>query len=224
MNPVSRVINAFAAPQATFQAEQEKSLWYVPFVLFLVLTIVGTVIMRPLTQKIQEEKIVETMEKQGLPQEQIDEALERTKNMGAVMTIVPAVLIQTATFFVTAAIWLFVANVILAGNARYVQMLSVTAYSWLVVAVGMLIKAPIMTAKESINVHFSPAVILSNENSFIYKLLAQFDLFNIWCFFLVTIGIAVMTGKKAQQVWPWTALFFLIYFLGAAAMQSAFGF
>ncbi len=130
--------------------------------------------MRPLTQKIQEEKIVETMEKQGLPQEQIDAALERTKNMSALLMIVPQLFTQAVMFFLTAAVWLFVANVILAGNTRYVQMLSVTAYSWLVVALGMLIKAPIMVAKESINVHFSPAVILSNENSFFYKVLAQF--------------------------------------------------
>ncbi len=38
----SRVVTmSFTAPQATFQEERQKSLWYVPFVLFLILTTVG---------------------------------------------------------------------------------------------------------------------------------------------------------------------------------------
>ncbi len=237
MDPISRIINIFVAPQETFKAEKEKTMWWLPLVLFLVLTTVGAFMMRPVTLKIQQDKVVESMEKQGMTQEQIDEALERVNKMeqidealervnkmSGVMMVVPQIVTQFIMFLAVAGLWLFVANVLIGGSLRFVHTMSVTAYSWMVVAVGMLIKAPIMTAKESINVHFSPALLLSDDSTFLYKLLAQFDLFNIWCFLLVTIGLAVMTGKTNKQVRPWTVLFFLIYFVGAAAAQKAFGF
>jgi hypothetical protein len=227
MNFASRLINVFVAPQATFEAEKQKSLWYVPMIVFLILTMIGTLWLRPVTRQIaqnQQEKIVERMENQGAPQEQIDKVRERMQKKSGAWEIVPPLATQVIFLLIVAAIWFFASNMLIGGAVKYAQMISVTAYSWLVVAVGMLIKAPIMLAKSSISVHFSPATFLSNDKAFIYKFLAQFDLFSIWCFFIVTIGIAIMTSRKTEKVWPITAIFFVIYFLGAAAVQSAFGF
>lgn len=224
MNFLSRLINIFVAPQATFEAEKQKPLWYVPLTLFLILTVIGAVLLKPVTMQMQQEKMVESMEKRGMTQEQIEQAQERVQKMSGIWAIVPQLVFQIIFLLIISAVWLFVSNILIGGSGKFVQMLSVTAYSWLVVAVGMLIKTPIILSKQSLNVHFSPATFLSDEKTLIYKLLSQFDLFNIWCFFIVTIGIAVMTGRKTKQVWPWTAAFFLIYFVGAATMQSAFGF
>ena len=223
MNPLSRLINIFVAPQATMEAEREKPMWYIPLIIFLALTAVSSVILKPVTMQLQLEKMEESMEKQGMTREQIDQAMERVQNMNPVMMIVPQVLTQLVMFVIIAALWLFVGNVLIGSAVKFSHMLSVTAYSWMVVIVGMLIKSPIMLSKESINVHFSPTVLLSDETTFLYKVLAQFDLFNIWCFFIVTIGMAVMTRRPSRSIWPWTALFFLIYFIGTAAIQSAFG-
>jgi hypothetical protein len=229
MNFASRLLNIFVAPQATFEAEKQKSMWYVPLILFLILTTIGAMWLKPVTMQIQQEKMVESMEKRGMTSEQIDQAQERVQKMSGVWMMVPQLLTQAVFVLIVAAVWLFVSNILIGGSGKFPQMISVTAYSWLVVAVGMLIKAPIILSKtpfsiSSMNVHFSPAIFLSNNESFFYKVLAQFDLFNVWCFFIVTIGIAVMTGRKTKQVWPMTAVIFLLYFVGAATMQSAFGF
>lgn len=223
MNPLSRLINIFVAPQATMEAEKEKPMWYIPLIIFLALTTVSAVMLKPVTVQLQHEKMVESMEKQGMTQEQIDQALERVQNLSPLMIIAPQIVTQIFFFVIVAAVWSFVGNVLIGSAVKFSQMLSITAYSWIVVVVGMLIKSPIILSKESINVHFSPAVLLSDETTFLYKVLAQFDLFNIWCFFIVTIGMAVMTRRTARSIWPWPALFFLIYFVGAAAIQSAFG-
>lgn len=223
MNVFSRMMNVFISPQTTFEAERQKSMWLFPFILYLILMIAWTVMVKPVLQQQQQEVAIEQMQERGMTQEQIDQAVERMNKMGGAFMWISTSVSQVIMFLIVSAVWLFVGNILAGGSIKYPQAMSVTAYSWLVVVVGLLIKAPIILSKQTINVHFSPAAFLSNEESFIYKLLAQFDLFNIWCFFIVTIGISTLTGKKNKQIWPWTALLFLLYFVGASAMQSAFG-
>jgi len=223
MNALSRMMNVFISPQTTFEAERQKPMWLFPFVLYLILMVGWTVMVKPVLQQQQMEIAIEKMQERGMTQEQIDQAVEGMNKMGGVFMWISTFISQIIMFLIVSAVWLFVGNILAGGSLKFPHAMSVTAYSWLVVVVGLLIKAPIILSKQTINVHFSPAAFLSNEESFIYKLLSQFDLFNIWCFFIVTIGISALTGKKSKQIWPWTALLFLLYFVGASAMQSTFG-
>ena len=222
MNIFSRIINVFVAPQSTFEAEREQPKWLVPFIIYMVLMLSWTAIVQPVLVETQREAMMEQFDKQNLSEEQREQAMQRAEQMRGIMTWVGVVVSQVVMLLIVAAVWLFVSNVLLGGGARYVHTLSITAYSWLIIVVGLMIKAPIILNKNTVDVHFSPATFLSDTDSFVYKLLSQFDLFNIWSFFIVSIGIAVVTRKRMQSVWPWVAIIYLVYFVGAATVQNLF--
>ncbi len=222
MNIFSRIINVFVSPYSTFEAEREKPKWLVPFIVYMVLMLSWTAIVQPVLVEQQREAMMEQFGRQNIPDDQRQQAIERAEQMRPIMTWVGAVVSQIVMLLIVAGVWLFVSNVILGGGARYVHALGITVYSWLIVVVGLLIKAPIILNKNTVDVHFSPATFLSNTETFLYKFLSQFDLFNIWSFFIVSIGIAVITRKRTKSVWPWVAIIYLVYFAGAATIQNIF--
>ena len=223
MGILGRLLNVFVAPQSTFEAERQQPKWLVPFIVYMVLMFAWMAIVQPVLVQEQREAMMEQFEKQNIPEEQQQQAMQRAEQWGAIMLWVGPLITQIIMLLIVAAVWLFVSNVLLGGAAKFTHTLSVTAYSWLVVVVGLLIKAPIMLKRETVDVHFSPAAFLTDNESFIYNLFKQFDLFSIWSFFIVSIGLAVVTQKSTRNVWPWVAIVYLIYFVGAASFQNLFG-
>ena len=126
---------------------------------------------------------------------------------------------------ILAAVWLFVSNVLLGGSSRYAQLLGVVVYAGFIGLLGFLIKLPIMLSQGTMNVHFSLATLMSDasKETFLYKLLANVELFNLWTIAVTSIGIALVAGLKTKKVWPWVALITVLYWVVAAAVGGAFG-
>jgi len=222
---MSRIINLFTNPSATFKAVQIRPSWLVPALIVLVLSIGSTYFLKPVILAEQHRQMVNRMEDRGMSQEQIDLAIEQG-NKFMKYTFYPfAIAGIIGVLLVTAAIWLFVSRTILGGTARYAHLLEVTAYTSLISVVGALIKLPIMLQKESINVHFSLATFMADsaKDTFLYKVLVNTDLFNIWSVALLCIGIAVVNGLKVKKVWPVVVGLLIVWYLGSAAIGKVLG-
>ncbi len=168
------------------------------------------------------DKTVEQLEKRGMSEEQIDQAMVQAEKMQK-YTIVPSTVIAGAIFtFILAAIWLFVANVLAGGQAKYGQILGVYVYAGITGLLGFLIKLPLMLSQKTMNIHFSPATFMSeaSNETFLYKLLAKFDLFGLWGMVVLGIGLAIVAGLKPKKVLPWVVILYVLFWVGSTALSN----
>jgi len=221
--PIGRMIGVIFSPQLTFQNIARKPDWLVPFLLVIIVAGIMGYLMQPLILQQNRQVQQEKLEERGMSQEEIDQVLERSSFIKYI--IVPAGVVATAAnLVITALIWLFIGNIILSSETDFKHVFSVSVYRSIIPVLGGLIKLPIILSKESLNVHFSPAIMMSDElkDTFLYKLLASLDLFNIWMIVVLCIGLAAVYKFKVNKVWPVVVILYAIYYLGAAAASSIF--
>ena len=100
-----------------------------------------------------------------------------------------------------AGIAMFWGNVVFGGQATYKQLLCVSAYALLIYCFGSLLHLPMVLAKDSMAVTYSPAILVANQGieSVAYVALSKFGIFNIWEYFAFSIGTGVMYGFKNKN-------------------------
>lgn len=225
MNLLSRIIGVFISPVATFNAIAAKPKWLAPGIILILISLGTTYLLSPIISAEQKEKAVEQMEKRGMGQEQIDDAMEKSEQIMKISLYPTVVITAIIMFVITAAIWLFFGNVMLGGKAKFEQLLGVVVYRAFIPTVGMLIKVPLMISQKTMNVHFSLATFMpdSAQDTFLYKLLAQFELFNIWAIIALCIGVAVCAKLPIKKVWPLVAIIYVIWFLVTAGLSGLLG-
>lgn len=226
MSFIQRVINLFLNPGIVFKAVRQNPRWIPPAILVLLFSLGLTWYIMPAIQQEQKDQTISQMEKRNVDQDKIDETVASLDKPWMKYVIFgTAVVGSVVGILLLAAIWLFVAKTLLAGEARYAHMLEVVSLAMLIPSVGMLIKAPIMVHKLTMNVHFSLATFMpdSARESYLYKVLMNTDFFNIWYVAILCIGIATVSGLKVQRVWPVVVGLLLLWYLASAAFGSLMG-
>jgi len=227
MNVFSRLIGIFVAPGDTFKAISAKPGWLVAVLVILALTIAFTVIIGPVMDKETAVKQQEMFEKRGMDQAEIDRITEMQSKSGmtAIFKYVGIILWTFVVLSIVSLIWMFVTRFILGGEVSFSQMMALNAFTGIIPAIGMLIKSPIVLSRGTMNVHFSIATFLADSlsKSFIYKFLAQIELFNIWSIAVFCIGLSIIAKKEIKKVIPVVVVMYLIYFLAASGLQMVFG-
>lgn len=94
----------------------------------------------------------------------------------------------------SAGLALFFGNFVMAGEARFKQVLSVTLYASLIWALGMILMVPLMLAKDSLLVSMSLAIFVADQGieSLAYVALSKIGLFYIWEIIVAGIGFAAI--------------------------------
>ncbi|RLD12292.1 hypothetical protein DRI50_09270 [candidate division KSB1 bacterium] len=225
MNLIARIINVFVAPSKTFQAVSHKPKWAWPLIISLLLTFAAMWVLTPVVITDSKSTMEEKMLERGMSQDQVDNAVAQAakyQKYSIAPTTFVAGLIMT---FILAGIWLFVGNTVLGGSAKFAQMMGVIVYSGFIGLLGLLIKMPIMLSQQTMNVHFSLATFMADasKDTFLYKLLANVEIFNIWTIAVYAIGIAIVAKLKVKSVWPWVLILTVLYWAAAAGLGSAFG-
>jgi hypothetical protein len=100
-----------------------------------------------------------------------------------------------------AGIAMFWGNFVFAGQVRFKQLLCVSVYALLIYSFGSLLHLPLVLAKESMTVTFSPGVLVADQGmqSLAFVALSKFGVFNIWEYFAFSIGVGVMYGFKNKN-------------------------
>ena len=192
MSALSGVLKVLFQPRVVFASLQSKPNWVLPLVIFLVLTVVATVILYPI---ILSDILANISSNPDFTEEQRGTAVEQvTSRLSLPVIAVPGILYQAFAFFAIAAVFFFVANILLGGEGKFVQMLSVTGLSLLVSIPEDLIKVPMILAKKTMKIHTDLALFLpsSMEDNLFYNLLSHLDIFNFWKVYLIGLGMAVL--------------------------------
>ncbi|MEA2031207.1 MAG: YIP1 family protein [candidate division Zixibacteria bacterium] len=118
---------------------------------------------------------------------------EQMKMMMYYQTIIGGVLTMLLTPLLIAALGLFWGNFVFGLKVSFKKVLSVVLFGEFLYTVGLMAHLPIMFAKDTFQVSFSPAVLVSNlgVQSFWYILLDKFSIFQIWEIVVVGIGLSI---------------------------------
>ncbi|OGB64135.1 MAG: hypothetical protein A2Y94_15530 [Caldithrix sp. RBG_13_44_9] len=197
LNFLQRVIGIFTNPERVFQYLRVKPDYILPLLLAVILTTVSS----PFIYDIAINDQIANIEKNdSIPDDrkeliidQISASQEGSRKIIYMLVVPPiSVLILYALI---SGIFLFIGNIILGGKARFVQLLSIYSYSYLIVMLlGMIIKIPLILARQTTQINLSPAVFFSPEQvgQAIFNFIQSFDIFNIWFIVVFGIGFAVI--------------------------------
>jgi hypothetical protein len=218
MSSFSGALKVLFAPGKVFASIREKPNWILPLIIFLVLASAATMILFP---TIRTEILNNITSNPDLSEERRALIMEQASSRLTLgWILVPGLLFQAISFFAIGAVFFFVGNILLGGEGKFSQMLSVTGLAQLVAVPEHLIKVPMILAKHTMKVHTDLSLFLpvSMEDNFLFKLFSQLDLFSFWKVFLIGLGMAVLykfTTKKSM-----TAAFVVwgIYIIIAAVM------
>jgi hypothetical protein len=223
-NVFEQIIGVFLSPTKTFQAIDEKPNYLVPLILVILISIVIAYAIMPSIMPAQMEKQREKLVERGMNDEEIDQALATGEKFGSIFGIVGAGVSPIIMLLIAAGLLMFVCSVILGGITSFVKVFSIMTYSWLISLVGSLVKIPLIVKQKTPDIHFSPATFWPEDTAknFLYHFLKSFDIFSIWQYIVLAIGVAVIYKFSNQKAGIAVGFLFLIFALFGAAMSSMF--
>ncbi len=227
------MFDVYTAPTRAFARLKEKPSWLLPVALVLVFNIAATFVT---TQYVdwtaQRDLAVEQMQKRGMTQEQIDQAVEGMEKfygspvarfglplVGALVTGIIGILLLTLIYNVSLPM--------LGASSNFVRSLSVVAWAGMALIPGAIIRIVLVLLKKSADVTTSLLLLAPNlKGGFVAALLAQVDPFAIWQLILAGLGLKVVFDLKGARSYilvfaVWVMLTLIFSLLGARSAVRA---
>jgi len=225
MGALGRIVNIFSSPRETFQSIDHKPTWVVPFILFVIVTLLLSFLVMDIGIKDR----LAMLEARDLPAQQFEAAKSRMegslKYVGLVFIPVGAL----AVWAIVAGLLLFSGNTIMGGEAKFKKVFSVVAWSSLVGLLGGIVKTLLILSKGTTHGVVSSLAILlptpplGQSAPVLYRLLSKFDLFTIWELILWIIGLAIVyrfTTKKSATL---VLSLWVLWIVVSIALSGIFG-
>lgn len=156
----------------------------------------------------QMEQRLDKMVAQGkITAEEADRMKGSIENVPSSPTFLAAIftfLGKIVVFFVAAAVWLFIAKVILKGDVSYSQMMNVAGVSSWIMIVGTILAIVLsaILSRPGAGVNLG-MLVTTAPLSKTYMLLRSADLFTIWNLAVTSIGVGILSGKKGTPAFVW---------------------
>jgi hypothetical protein len=217
MSAGQRIVGIFTSPQKVFQYLRVKPEFWIP----ILLAIIVGVAVSYLVYDIALSDAVANYEKMDMPDQQRDTILDsiESRRTGAwrytSIFVFPIIGVFVIFGAVALAYW-FVGNVVLGGKAKYKQVFSAYAYSYLILTiVGSIVKVPLILSNQTLKVQTSLALFMSQEasNTALYRFLDAFDIFTIWMLVVFAIGYAAIYRFSQVKAFMGVFVTWLLYVL-----------
>lgn len=217
-NVVERIIGIFTDPRATMEDIAARPTWVVPLIIVVIASTAAGFLLKDV---IVENTISQMQAKNpNIPAEQ----LATTETWTRIMSWVGALVFTPLFFVVLAAVFLFVGNTVLGGEARFKTVFSMFCWSGMISLVSSIVNIPVMLSRGSAESATSLASLLSPDDnkSVLFHFLSQIDLFTIW--WLVVLGFGMAAVYRFSTNKGMTAVFGMwgVYVIIAVALKSLF--
>lgn len=218
MGALQRIIGVFTQPQKVFEYLRARPEFWVPIIITIVISVASSFLLYDIAL---DETIQNFEQQENIPDERRDMIIDsiESRRTGAwrYASIFFFPIIRTFGIFalVALAFW-FVGNVVLGGKARFKQIFSAFAYSYLIVAIaGIIVKLPLMLSKETVKIHTSLALFMPQEasQSALYRFLDSFDVFTIWMLIVFAIGFGIIYRFSQMKAYMGVFVTWLLYVL-----------
>lgn len=218
MSAMQRVVGMFTQPQKVFQYLKVKPEFWVPIIITIIAGVVSSFLVYDIAIN---EQVANYEQNENIPDAQRDAIIDNIESHRqgawryASIFLFPVIGVF-AIFALVALVYWFIGNVILGGKARFKQIFSAFAYSYLIIAiVGTIVKIPLILSKESIKIHTSLAAFMSEEASrtALYRFLDGIDIFTVWMLAVFAIGYAVIYRFSQVKAFMGVFISWILYIL-----------
>jgi len=215
---VERIIGIFTNPRATMEDIAARPTWVVPLIIVVIASTAAGFLLKDV---IVQNTLSQMQEKNpNIPAEQ----LATTETWTRIMSWVGALVFTPIFYVVLAAVFLFVGNTVLGGEAKFKTVFSMICWSGIISLLSSIVNIPVMLSRGAMESATSLASLLSPDDSksVFYFFLSQIDLFTIW--WLVVIGFGMAAVYRFSTNKGMTAAFGLwaIYLVIAIGFKALF--
>lgn len=211
MSHFSSLFTIFSSPVETFKrVKASKLAWLFPFLLLIIISLISVQLQMPATIQ----TTLDTLKAQpNYSAVDTDMIVQSTKVMGWVM----APLTIAFMVFLSGLVYLLL-NLIVRGEAKYMQLVTMVTFAMLPSTIGGLITAVLVytTGATSITeISLSLGALVADKESMLYHLLSIVNPFSLWGLALYVIGSSVMMNRPRKTVGIWIIGVWLIISLGS---------
>jgi len=123
--------------------------------------------------------------------------------------------------FLLAGVLAFVFAFVLGDEARYAQYLSVVSHALLIAAAGALLTVPLKVAQgdPQLTLNLGAFAVGLDEGSYAARVLRLLDLFMLWSYAVMAVGISRLEPRRS---WQSAAAFLLVVAVGLALAFALF--
>ncbi|MBI5805681.1 YIP1 family protein [candidate division TA06 bacterium] len=198
MNIWQKIIGIYYRPEEVFEQLKPKTSWWVPLIIVLAVSAAAVMISRPI---VMPEILAEIAKNPDIPAENMAQIQQRIEN--PIFSLINVVIGLPLAWLAVGLVFWGVFSM-LGGKSTFVKMFAATVWAWMVSIPGSLVKVPLMFVMETAKVHTSLALILplEMEETFLFRLLSQVDIFAVWTLSVMAIGYSAFTGiKQKKSLW-----------------------
>jgi len=189
-------LNVLHSPKQTFERIRDNGgAFLIPFILLIVISIVGAFLALPAIEKQAEE--------QALTQPEV--SAETFKTVAVVSSMVMTPIMIAAGVFITGLLLMLV-NLIVRGEAKYMGLVKVAILSSIPSLIHSLITGVLARTADVSNINeltISLGAFLEQKSGFLFGLASIVNPFGIWSLAIMVIGTAVMARKRTSTVAIW---------------------
>ncbi|RMH89046.1 MAG: hypothetical protein D6681_14610, partial [Calditrichaeota bacterium] len=223
-----RVVGVFVNPRRVFEYLRVRPDIWLPLILILLSSMASLYLTYDIVVDYQIESIQQmTILSEDQIQEQIDNieaGRYGTRRYLSIFVFQP--LQMVVGILLIALIYWFVGNVVLGGNARFKQLLSVYTHALLIFfIVGTIISVPVMIKLHTLKLHmFSLAGLLPEDmaKTALFRFLASFDIFTVWFLIVFGIGFATLYRFSFRKGFLGVFVPYLLWVLGVKVALGSF--
>ncbi|MFN8546830.1 MAG: hypothetical protein U0527_02365 [Candidatus Eisenbacteria bacterium] len=216
-----------------FVAPRGNSVWLGALGLLCLLQVFDAVVQRDLYDAKQieaTEKVISKNERISAEEKQkiMDSVEERAGTTRSLVTTIVMRIVAVWLFaaLLPAGLMLFGANFVCAGRARFVDLMSVTTFSALVILPRELILIPLRRATGQLEIFVGPAALVSSDSGLLQPFLNLFDLFELYHLVPLALGVALVAGISRGKAWGLVISLWVVwamFALGAAWIALRMG-
>lgn len=211
------LLSVLVSPKATFERIRDQGGHFAaPFVTVLIVAALTVLLTLPLVM----DQIEQAQETAGAV---MDETI--TKAIAVTSAFLSGVAGTAASIFITGAL-LMIVNLIVRGEATYMQLAKVAMFSGVPgllngLLIGVLVQ--VMNPADAIGITISLADLVPDASGFLRGLAALANPFTLWGLALMVIGTAVMARKETKRVAVWLIAGWLLIHLVFIWIGAALG-
>jgi len=203
------------SPTATFERLRANRVFWVPMIVLIVLSAFAVWLQLPALVAELEKGIAET----NVPAE----ALQGVQIFAQVTGVVSAAFMVPVGAFITGLLLLLV-NLIVRGEAQYMQLATVGLYAYVPAVISQLIIGILVRVTGATSVYdvaLNLSAFKTEKTGFLFHFLTLVDPFAIWSLVLTIIGTAVMAQRPRKKVATWIVLGYVLMCLVVLLIAAA---
>ncbi|MFD3449998.1 YIP1 family protein [Microbacteriaceae bacterium 4G12] len=202
------ILGIILSPTIHFQRMREQAPLVIPLIILIILTIITSFLTSYVS--LNNPYMAEMNEEMGA---------SVPKHMLLLMIGGQAVFWGIIAIFATP---IFYKNfmIFFSNDTSYKKLLAITVYSTIIVKIGMLLNGLAACALDDYEIAYTSLAPLFTQNPVIHMIAQQFDVFNIWYFIILVIGMRIVAGLSRNKA----IILIVIIFLFTTALRSMAGF